>query len=122
MEAAKSKHEAMILKANKQIGRSPFTHGIHASPSKKDQVAQNIHIHLTKTKVDPGLSALNDSITSQQGTNEDFRADEISKKIKLEDLSNLLKDTRSAFFTPDSPQDEPIIVLDESEEEEVSKD
>ncbi|GJU95293.1 hypothetical protein Tco_1320049, partial [Tanacetum coccineum] len=74
------------------------------------------------TKVDPGLSALNDSITSQQGTNEDFRADEISKKIKLEDLSNLLKDTRSAFFTPDSPQDEPIIVLDESEEEEVSKD
>ncbi|GKA54465.1 hypothetical protein Tco_0753414 [Tanacetum coccineum] len=73
-------------------------------------------------KVDPGLSALNDSITSQQGTNEEFRADEISKKIKLEDLSNLLKDTRSAFFTPDSPQDEPIIVLNESEEEEVSKD
>ncbi|GKD04174.1 hypothetical protein Tco_1179148 [Tanacetum coccineum] len=74
------------------------------------------------TKVDPGLSALNDSITLQQGTNEEFRADEISKKIKLEDLSNLLKDTRSAFFTPDSLQDEPIIVLDESEEEEVSKD
>ncbi|GKG09395.1 hypothetical protein Tco_0338141, partial [Tanacetum coccineum] len=40
-----------------------------------------------------------------------------------EDLSDLLKDTRSAFFTPDSPQDEPIIVIDESEEEEeVSKD
>ncbi|GJT82774.1 hypothetical protein Tco_1057116 [Tanacetum coccineum] len=48
-------------------------------------------------------------------------ADEISKKIKLEDLSDLLKDTRSAFFTPDSPQDEPIIVSDESEEE-VDKD
>ncbi|GJY32966.1 hypothetical protein Tco_0417435 [Tanacetum coccineum] len=47
--------------------------------------------------------------------------DQISKKIKLEDLSNLLKDTRSAFFTPDSPTDEPIIILDESEEEEVEK-
>ncbi|GJY03752.1 hypothetical protein Tco_0369692 [Tanacetum coccineum] len=37
--------------------------------------------------------------------------------------SDLLKDTRSALFTPDFPQDEPIIVLDESEEEEeVDKD
>ncbi|GKC38577.1 hypothetical protein Tco_1050961, partial [Tanacetum coccineum] len=31
-----------------------------------------------------------------------------------EDLSDILKDTRFAFFTPDSPTDEPIIVLDES--------
>ncbi|GJZ21339.1 hypothetical protein Tco_0558378 [Tanacetum coccineum] len=31
-------------------------------------------------------------------------------------------DKRSAFFTPDSPQDEPIIVLDRSEEEETEKD
>nr|GFC47028.1 hypothetical protein [Tanacetum cinerariifolium] len=53
------------------------------------------------------------------GTNEESSADEISKKIKLEDLCNLLKDTRSTFLTPDSPQDEPIIVLDGSEEEEV---
>ncbi|GJY86855.1 hypothetical protein Tco_0500881 [Tanacetum coccineum] len=35
---------------------------------------------------------------------------------------DLLKDTRYAFFTPDSLQDEPIIVSDESEEEEVEKD
>ncbi|GJS45494.1 hypothetical protein Tco_0595615 [Tanacetum coccineum] len=59
---------------------------------------------------------------TNSGTNEEFRADEISKKIKMEDLSDLLKDTRSTFFTPDSPQDEPIIVLDESEEEETKKD
>nr|GEX47615.1 retrovirus-related Pol polyprotein from transposon TNT 1-94 [Tanacetum cinerariifolium] len=44
--------------------------------------------------------------------NEESRADDISKKIKLEDLSNLLKDTRSAFFTPDSPQYEPFLVSD----------
>ncbi|GJV16203.1 hypothetical protein Tco_1361526 [Tanacetum coccineum] len=115
-------------------------------------------------EADPGLSAPNDSIPSQQGmdkgtknysidhifagtnpsvlvdqtifagdglktahtnsgTNEESIANEISKKIKLEDLSDLLKDTQSAFFTPDSLQDEPIIVSDESEEEEeVSKD
>nr|GEZ87147.1 hypothetical protein [Tanacetum cinerariifolium] len=91
-------------------------------------------------EADPGLSAPNDSIPSQQdqtkyvgdglrtaqtdsGTNEESRADEISKKIKMEDLSDLLKDIRSAFFTPNSPQDEPIIILDKSEEkEEVVKD
>ncbi|GKA92544.1 hypothetical protein Tco_0814469, partial [Tanacetum coccineum] len=84
-------------------------------------------------EVDPKSFAPSDSIPSQQdglktantnsGINEESIADEISKKIKLEDLSDLLKDTRSAFFTPDSPQDEPIIILDESEaEEEVDKD
>ncbi|GKG38144.1 hypothetical protein Tco_0457367, partial [Tanacetum coccineum] len=38
------------------------------------------------------------------GTNEVSRPDEISKKIKLEDLSDLMKDTRSAFYTHDSPK------------------
>ncbi|GKB94943.1 hypothetical protein Tco_0981080 [Tanacetum coccineum] len=56
------------------------------------------------------------------GTNEESRANEISKKIKLEDLSDLIKDARSAFFTPDSPQDKPIIISDGSEEEETEKD
>ncbi|GJW30136.1 retrovirus-related pol polyprotein from transposon TNT 1-94 [Tanacetum coccineum] len=87
------------------------------------------------TEVDPRLSAPNDSIPSQQdqtkfagdglktahtdsSINEESRADEISKKIKLEDLLDILKDTRSNFFTPDSPQDEPIIISYESEEEE----
>nr|GEV29430.1 hypothetical protein [Tanacetum cinerariifolium] len=51
------------------------------------------------------------------------RANHISLKVNLEDLSDILKDTRSTFFTPDSPPDEPIIILDESEEEdEVTKD
>ncbi|GJV40693.1 reverse transcriptase domain-containing protein [Tanacetum coccineum] len=58
---------------------------------------------------------------TESGSNEESRADDLSKKIKLEDLSEFLKDTRSAFFTPDSPQDEPIIVIDESEEEEADK-
>ncbi|GJR19071.1 hypothetical protein Tco_0967598 [Tanacetum coccineum] len=62
-------------------------------------------------------------ITYLQGANEESRADDISLKIKREYLSDILKDTRFAFFTPNSPPDEPIIVLDESEEEEeVAKD
>nr|GFA98257.1 hypothetical protein [Tanacetum cinerariifolium] len=60
-------------------------------------------------KADPSISTPKDSISSKQ--------------VKLEDLSDILKDTRSAFFTPDSPTDEPIIILDESKEgKEVAKD
>ncbi|GKD04013.1 hypothetical protein Tco_1178987 [Tanacetum coccineum] len=53
--------------------------------------------------------------------NEESRANDTSKKIKLKDLLEFLKDTRSAFFTPDSPQDDLIIVTDESKEEEANK-
>ncbi|GJU78814.1 retrovirus-related pol polyprotein from transposon TNT 1-94 [Tanacetum coccineum] len=91
------------------------------------------------TEDDPRISAPNDFIPEQQdqtksagdglktahtdlGTNEESRSNEISKKIKLEDLSDLMQDTRSDFFTPDSSQDEPIIVSDESEEKETEKD
>nr|GEY23506.1 hypothetical protein [Tanacetum cinerariifolium] len=39
----------------------------------------------------------------------------------LKDLADILKDTRSAFFTLASPKDETIIVSDVSEEEENAK-
>ncbi|GKC92144.1 retrovirus-related pol polyprotein from transposon TNT 1-94 [Tanacetum coccineum] len=55
------------------------------------------------------------------GANEESRTDDISQKVKLEDLLDILRDTRSAFFTPDPLTDKPIIVLDESEEEEDAK-
>ncbi|GJZ34292.1 hypothetical protein Tco_0580109 [Tanacetum coccineum] len=55
------------------------------------------------------------------GANEESRANDILQKVKLEDLSDILKDIKSAFSTPDSPTDEPIIVSDESEEEENAK-
>ncbi|GKB76311.1 hypothetical protein Tco_0943206, partial [Tanacetum coccineum] len=60
---------------------------------------------------------------TNSGANEESRADDMSLKVNLEDLSDILKDTRSAFFTPDSPPNKLIIVSDESEEEEeVAKD
>ncbi|GKC30524.1 hypothetical protein Tco_1037818 [Tanacetum coccineum] len=78
----------------------------------------NPSVFVDKTKsVGDGLK----TSYTKSGSNEESRADDLSKKIKLEDLSEFLKDTRSAFFTPDSPQDEPIIVIDESEEEKAEK-
>nr|GEY81250.1 retrovirus-related Pol polyprotein from transposon TNT 1-94 [Tanacetum cinerariifolium] len=73
------------------------------------------------TKANPRKSAPNDSIPLQQGTNEESRSGEISKKIKVEDLLDLMQDTILDFLTHDSPQDEPIIILNESEEEETER-
>ncbi|GJR38578.1 hypothetical protein Tco_1214262 [Tanacetum coccineum] len=70
---------------------------------------------------DPRISAPRDSIPQQQGTNEESRSDEISKIIKLDDLSNLMRDVRSHFIYTDPLEDEPIIVTDESEEEEAER-
>ncbi|GJR38580.1 hypothetical protein Tco_1214264 [Tanacetum coccineum] len=57
----------------------------------------------------------------RRGTNEESRSDEISKIIKLDDLSNLMRDVRSHFIYTDPLEDEPIIVTDESEEEEAER-
>ncbi|GJT91711.1 hypothetical protein Tco_1080556 [Tanacetum coccineum] len=40
---------------------------------------------------------------------------------RMEDLLDILKDTRSSFFTPDSPTDKPIIISEEIKEEENAK-
>ncbi|GKB95664.1 hypothetical protein Tco_0981801 [Tanacetum coccineum] len=58
----------------------------------------SVLVDKTKSARD-GLKTAN----TDSGTNEESRADDISKKINLEDLSEFLKDTRSAFFNPDSP-------------------
>ncbi|GKF41678.1 hypothetical protein Tco_0125020 [Tanacetum coccineum] len=83
-------------------------------------VGSNLSVLVDKTKsAGDGLKTAH----IDSGANEESRADDISLKVKLEDLLDILKDTRSTFFTPDSPIDEPIIVSDKSEEEEeVSKD
>ncbi|GJV96463.1 hypothetical protein Tco_1548040 [Tanacetum coccineum] len=74
-------------------------------------------VHILTTGAKSARDGLK-TVHTTSGANKESRANDIARKVKLEDLSNILKDTRSAFFTPDSPIDEPIIILDESEEEE----
>nr|GEY76972.1 retrovirus-related Pol polyprotein from transposon TNT 1-94 [Tanacetum cinerariifolium] len=73
----------------------------------------NVLVHKTKSARE-GLKTVN----TKSGASKALGADEISKKIKLEDLADILKDTRSSFITLDSLTDEPIIISDMSEEEE----
>ncbi|GKD01711.1 hypothetical protein Tco_1171985 [Tanacetum coccineum] len=55
---------------------------------------------------------------TDSGAHKEFRADDILPKVKSKDLLDILKDRRSAFFTPDSPPDELMIISDESKKEE----
>nr|GEX91273.1 hypothetical protein [Tanacetum cinerariifolium] len=61
------------------------------------------------------------TVNTELGASKELRANEISKKINMEDLADILNDTRYAFFTLDSSTDEPIIVSYMSEEEENAK-
>ncbi|GJR85467.1 hypothetical protein Tco_0209478 [Tanacetum coccineum] len=87
-----------------------------SNPSLPRRSNPSVLVDKTKSGEDGLKTAHTDS-----GTNKKSRADDISKKIKLEDFLEFLKGTRYAFFTLDSPQDDPIIVTDESEEEEADK-
>ncbi|GKE23750.1 hypothetical protein Tco_1435262, partial [Tanacetum coccineum] len=87
---------------------------------------ERAHPQLFQAEADPGIYAPNDFIPEQQGMDEgtqNYSLDHIfagtNPSVLLEDLSNLMYDTRSDFLTPDSPRDEPIIVSDKSEKEET---
>ncbi|GKE20572.1 hypothetical protein Tco_1432084 [Tanacetum coccineum] len=95
-------------------------------------------------EADPRLSAPNDSIPQQQGMNKGtkntsldrisagkeassiarkVKEEEASRTIKLEDLAKLVSHVQPSFKDLDSPKDYPIIVVDDSDEdEEADKD
>ncbi|GJZ91403.1 hypothetical protein Tco_0663330 [Tanacetum coccineum] len=83
-------------------------------------------------EADLGLSAPNDSIPQQQGMDEGTKntsfnhistEEETSRTIKLEDLAKLVSHVQESFKDLGSPEDDPIIVVDDSDEdEEADKD
>ncbi|GKD52806.1 hypothetical protein Tco_1286193 [Tanacetum coccineum] len=76
----------------------------------------SVLVYKTKSAGDGLKTAHTDS-----GANNESRADDISLKVKLEDLLDILKDTRSSFFTPDSPITLKIYREDRSDELESLK-
>nr|GEX13557.1 hypothetical protein [Tanacetum cinerariifolium] len=90
-----------------------------------------------QAEADLGKSALSDFVPQQQGMNEGTKntsydhlfagtdphveEDEASRTIKLEDLAKLVSSVQPSFKDPDSPEDNPIIVVDDSDEDEANE-
>ncbi|GJV76786.1 hypothetical protein Tco_1508370 [Tanacetum coccineum] len=111
--------KAKSLELKKETKSSSAMDTSPSHPSPPTPVVGEMHKEAQQAAGGP--SSLGD--TSEDGAHLQLSsgADDISRKVKLEDLVDILKDTRSTFFTPDSPTDEPIIVLDVSEEEDNAK-
>ncbi|GKB90960.1 hypothetical protein Tco_0963232 [Tanacetum coccineum] len=71
-----------------------------------------------------GPNVLTDKTQSEASLGGDkfTSSNEIFKKIKLEDLSKLVQNVKADFMDLDFPEDDPIIMVDESEEDEEEKD
>ncbi|GKA31891.1 hypothetical protein Tco_0718258 [Tanacetum coccineum] len=109
-------------KEAQQAGSGPTSLGATSEEGSHPQLSSGSNLSVLVDKTKSAKDGLKTAHTDS-GTNEESRADDILLKVKLEDLSDILKDTRSSFFTLESPTNEPIIVSDESEgEEEVAKD
>ncbi|GJS11925.1 hypothetical protein Tco_0368721 [Tanacetum coccineum] len=77
------------------------------------------------TKANPGNFAPRDFVPQQQGMNKgtkntsyDYLFAETSTTIKLEDLAKLVSHVQPSFKDLDSPEDDPVIVVGDSDEDE----
>nr|GEW32810.1 hypothetical protein [Tanacetum cinerariifolium]GEW54600.1 hypothetical protein [Tanacetum cinerariifolium] len=104
-------------KKAQQAAGDPTSLGAASEEGAHPQLSSGSNLSVLVDKTKSARDGLKTNHTTS-GANKESRADDITRKVKLKDLSDILKDMRSDFFTPDSITDEPIIVSDESEEEE----
>nr|GEZ53261.1 hypothetical protein [Tanacetum cinerariifolium] len=89
----------------------------YSSPTEKVPQGKKLRARNKTKSARDGLKIAHTTLSA----NEESGADDISRKVKLEDLADILKDTRSTFFTADSLTDKPIILSYVSKEEENDK-
>ncbi|GKE21530.1 hypothetical protein Tco_1433042, partial [Tanacetum coccineum] len=90
---------------------------------KIQSASEGLETVLTTPKTRNGASTIAKQIEEVSlGGDEFTNSDEIFKKIKLEDLSKLVQNVKANFKDLDSLEDEPIIMVDESEDDEEDKD
>nr|GFB34401.1 hypothetical protein [Tanacetum cinerariifolium] len=106
----------MHKEAQQAVG-GPTSLGDISKDGARPQLSSGSNLSVLVDKTKSGEDELKTTHTTLI-VNEESGAGDISRKVKLEDLADILKDTRYAFFTSDSSTDEPIIGLDVSEEEE----
>ncbi|GJU92995.1 hypothetical protein Tco_1317751 [Tanacetum coccineum] len=94
-----------------------------------ESASENDALAASTAEADPGKSTPSDFLPQQQGMNEGTKntsydhlfvveKEEASSIIKLEDLAKLVSNVQPSFKYLDSPEDKPIIVVDDSDENE----
>nr|GEY99703.1 hypothetical protein [Tanacetum cinerariifolium] len=91
--------------------------------SSSDKTKGNDASAVFTTEADPRKSAPSDFVPQQQGKGANsltrqVEEDETSRTIKLEDLAKLVSSVHPSFKDLDSPEDDPIFVVDDSDEDE----
>ncbi|GJV84678.1 hypothetical protein Tco_1524576 [Tanacetum coccineum] len=129
---------AKMHKEDQQATGGPTSLGVTSEARSNPQLSSGNDASTVSTaEVDPEKSAPSDFIPQQQGMNEGTKntsydhlfagassiarqveEDEASRTIKLEDLTKLVSSVQPSFKDLDSPKDNPIIVVDDSDEDE----
>ncbi|GJT71773.1 hypothetical protein Tco_1031059 [Tanacetum coccineum] len=120
-EASKSK----TGQSNKEIQSSLAKDKSPSHPSPSTPVVGEMHKEAQQAASGPtSLGATNEEgahLRLSSGTNPSFLVDKTKSAGDGLQTAHTDSDARSAFFTPDSSQDEPIIVSDKSEKEEEAE-
>nr|GEY49713.1 hypothetical protein [Tanacetum cinerariifolium] len=90
----------------------------HVLVEQTKYASEGLEIVLTKPATGNGSSHIEQQIEEELNTSPDLSSlDDAKIGIKLEALSKLVKKVEANFMDPDSPKNEPMIDVDESEEE-----
>ncbi|GKG18010.1 hypothetical protein Tco_0372308, partial [Tanacetum coccineum] len=91
----------------------------HVLVEQTKSASEGLETVLTKPTTWKGVSHIEQHIKEEFNTYPDLsNSADAMKDIKLEELSKLVQNMEADFMDLNSPEDEPIIVVDESEEEE----
>ncbi|GJT16988.1 hypothetical protein Tco_0875694 [Tanacetum coccineum] len=112
------------LNLNKPIFLASFIIHYESASGHDASVDSTTEAEPNKSGTDPNVLAdKTQSIEEANLRGDEFTiSNETSKTIKLEDLSKLVQNVKDDFIDLDSPNDDPIIMVDESEEDEKDKD
>ncbi|GKB01333.1 hypothetical protein Tco_0829377 [Tanacetum coccineum] len=107
-ESASGNDASAVSIAKVDPGKSAPSTDPHVLVDKTRSVSKGLETILTQPIIGKGASSISRQV----------KEDEASRTIKLEDLAKLLSSVQTSFKDLDSLKDDPIIVVDESDEDE----
>ncbi|GJS36999.1 hypothetical protein Tco_0535381 [Tanacetum coccineum] len=112
---------SFIIHSESALGNDASTVSTAEADPGNSAPSTDPHVHADQTKsVSEGLdTVLTQPLTGKGASSiaRQVKKEEASSIIKLEDLAKLMSNVQSSFKDLDSPEDEPVIIIEESDEE-----